>query len=135
MPDQTIIFSSDEEIIIKKQHKTRINQPYVTISRSGLYKGKTMGIALTEMYMDFNKAEQWFYKKLWKALDYKTNQATIIQSELTKVESNNLSAAYTSLRKKELVKRVRKEVYMINPHAVIYPDTQDENIKIWDSLK
>lgn len=134
MYDQTIVFSSDEEVIINKKTKTKIGQPYVAISRQGLYKGKQMGIPLTEMYMDFNKAEQWFYKRLWQNLNYKTNQATIIQSELTKSESNALSAAYTSLKAKDLVKRVRKEVYMINPRAVIYPDTQQENIKIWDSL-
>jgi hypothetical protein len=134
MHDQTIVFSSDEDLIITKKSKTKINQPYIAISRKGLFKGKQMGIPLTEMYMDFNKAEQWFYKKLWQNLNYKTNQATVIQSELTKSESNALSAAYTSLKEKDLVKRVRKEVYMINPRAVIYPDTQQENIQIWDSL-
>ncbi len=135
MQDQTIVFSSDEDVIITKKAKARLNQPYAYISRSGEYKGKRMGIPLTEMYMEFNKSEQWFYKKLWQSLNYKTNQATILQADLTKSESNALSTAYTSLRSKDLVRRVRKELYMINPNAVIYPETQEDNIKIWNTLK
>jgi hypothetical protein len=135
MSDQTIILGSNEELVVSQKYKDRIDQPYCYISRAGLHKGKQMGIALTEMYMEFNKAEQWFYKKLWQNLNYKTNQATILQSDLTKSESNALSAAYTSLRAKDLVRRVRKEIYMINPNAVLHPSTQATNIVIWDSLK
>lgn len=134
MQDQTVIFNISEEVIVTKRAKAIIKQPYCYISRAGEYKGKSMGIPLTEMYMDFNKSEQWFYKKLWQNLNYKTNQATILQSDLTKSESNALSTAYTLLKNKGLVRRVRKEVYMINPNAVLYPETQEENIRIWNSL-
>lgn len=137
MQEMMFICNPNEEIIVSsksRETKPKINQPFSCISRQGLYRGKLMGIPLTELYMDFNKEEQWFYKMIWKALNFKTNQAVIEQSKLTKHESNKLSSAYQSLKQKDLVKRVCKETYMINPNAVIYPDTQTENIKLWDSL-
>ena len=137
MQERTIVCPAGEELVItsrQKKDRVKVNQLFSITSRQGLFKGKQMGIPLTEMYMDFNKEEQWFYKMLWQALNFKTNQATIAQKELSKHESNKLSSAYQSLKQKQLVRRVRQEVYMINPNAVIYPETQADNIKLWDSL-
>ena len=136
MQERTIVCPAGEELIISSRRKDRVkvNQLFSITSRQGLFKGKMMGIPLTELYMDFNKEEQWFYKIIWQALNFKTNQATVLQGELSKHESNKVSSAYQSLKQKDLVRRVRKEVYMINPNAIIYPETQADNIKIWDSL-
>jgi DNA-binding transcriptional regulator YhcF (GntR family) len=57
-----------------------------------------------------------------------------MKSSFPKTELNRLSQAYQSLSKKGLVKRLRKEHYLINPDALFYSKTYKEVKQRWESI-
>lgn len=61
-------------------------------------------------------------------------QVVIDMGDMTPSQKSKFSNGYTSLKQKDLVRRVKKGVYMINPNAII-PAKHTAELTIWNSLK
>ena len=134
--ERTLVTDPDYELKIttEKRKEKRPNPPFTAVGRE-YYKGQDMmGYPLISTLLTFSKGEQWFYGLIHKELDYTNNIAQILSSSLSKSDLPKMSKAYNSLKAKGLVKRVKKELYIVNPDALIHPNYY-EAIKIkWDSL-
>ena len=140
--ERILVTDPDYELNIttEKRKKKRANPPFTAVGReynTGYDSNRVpikKGYPFISTLLAFNKGEQWFYGLIHDQLDYTNNIAHILSSSRSKSELPKMSNAYTSLKAKGLVKRVRKEVYIVNPDALISPNYY-EAIKIkWDSL-
>ena len=85
---------------------------------------------------NLSKVASWFFWLLVSKRDYKTNEVHYLPSDMK--ERNRIQRAYPELYKLDLVRRVKRGVYMLNPGAVI-PATSDNDFepffKKWDKFK
>lgn len=88
---------------------------------------------LLETMLEFSKPEAWLFSILLKTHSDKSGQSDISKLTFTKVDLNNLSKAYALLKQRDLVKRVKRQVYMINPSAII-TDKWEEHKEVWKGL-
>ncbi len=135
LSQELINLKSSEELIITKRNMTRVRIPmFHMIGRKSKPSGHLTAVPLLEMVLNFNKEEQWFFGLLWGKMDIITNECDLSDMECTVTDTNRKSRAYISLKEKNLVKRIRKGVYMINPLAAIHPKGFELAKRKWDSL-
>lgn len=91
------------------------------------------GYDLVAALLNFNSDMRWMFKLLMDGLNTENNCCDFNLLNLTHTQKVNCSLAYTALSKIDLVKRMRKGIYMINPKAIIPPTTYPEAQKLWDS--
>ena len=61
------------------------------------------------------------------------SESDISKESFSKADLNSISKAFALLHKRGLVKRVKRQVYMINPNAIITDNWKDHNNK-WQSI-
>lgn len=69
-----------------------------------------------------------------KGIKFKTScKSVVIFSDLTNAEQQKFKAGYKKLNAKNLIKRIKKEHYILNPDFFI-PEFYDEERELFDSL-
>ena len=121
-------------ITTEKRKQKKLCPPFTGVGREYYAGGKVLGYPLIAVLLAFNKGEQWFYGLIHSNLDYTNNTAHIPSSSLSKSDLPKMSIAYKSLKAKGLVKRIRKELYIVNPDALIHPNFYDAIKLKWNSL-
>ncbi len=128
-----IELKSNEELVIRT--RARGTKPmFLMIGNPVKVKDKLPGFPLLETILKFNKEEQWFFNLLLEHLNIETNECDISSVELTGYAVPKVSKAYGPLKEMKLVYRVRKNVYLINPTAIIPPLTYEDVQKRWDEV-
>jgi hypothetical protein len=127
------VHTEDEITITSKKKKPKLYIPFQIIGRTGKMKAKE-SYPLLDVMSEFSSQEHWFFKLLRDNLNYKTSQAVIINKSLSASEVHRKTVAFKALRERDLVKRVCRETYMINPKALIYLPTLDDTTIIWNKL-
>lgn len=109
--------------------------PYCMVGSLRMYQSNQYGkpYPLLETMCDFSKSEGWFFKILLDTHNELSGVSDISKVTFTKSDLNVLSKAYTVLHQRDLVKRVRRQVYMINPSALI-TNNWEAHKPIWDTL-
>lgn len=97
------------------------------------YRGETMNGYDTLLSLDKN--EQFLMKHAKNTMNlflvFSTKNVANTPSEATKA-----NRAIGTLMKKDLIRRIKKGTYMINPHLILPPvETQEETYTQWSSLK
>lgn len=105
--------------------------PYVMVG-TGMKNRTYQSYPLIETMLDFSKPEAWFFKMLLETYNNTTGLSTLIVS-FSDSDKVTASRSYKSLNQRDLVRRVKRQVYMINPCALI-TNQWKEQIKIWESL-
>ena len=88
---------------------------------------------LIETMLEFSKPESWLFKILLKTHSETTGFSNISKVSLTKTEQVVMSKAYKLLNQRELVRKVKRQVYMVNPSGLI-TDNWKEHLQVWESL-
>jgi hypothetical protein len=134
--ERIIITDPDLDVTISTvTKKDKPNVPAFTcVGRQTMKSGNTTGYPLIKVLLSLTKGEQWLYGLIHEHMDYTTNKAYFPKNLITKVERPKLSIAYKALNEKDLVKRVSNGVYMVNPDAVIYPQSYARVKAEWDEL-
>lgn len=111
-----------------------VPKPLYRMVGNGMTNGQGQAYPLLETMCDFNKAEAWFFKILLDTHSETTGLSDISKCTFTRTDLNVLSKAFKSLHQRNLVKRVRRQVYMINPSGLITNNWQNHN-PVWQSLQ
>lgn len=127
--------SSERELVLSDRLKSdnkakEPHIPFVMLGKSGYtnIKGVTTmsaDILLTE----FNKQEAWLYKLIRRRIDYTTLIVTIRGADLDQSEKRKLLAAYKTLREKDIIRRVKREYYMVNPMFLVPSVNRDALVR------
>jgi len=125
----------DLEIIQHKKSKEKYT-PFHMIGKGG-YSTLARSVvvdAVGEM-LKFNKQEQWLMALIFKYGDAKNLQCVIRGKDLTKTEKNKLAIAYRSLRAKDILRRIKREYYMVNPTFWVPKSNREELYEYYMTLK
>ncbi len=122
------------------QNDQRIVQPnYYRIGNGTMNKHGIQSTDLIDEVMNMSKAEQFLIKQIKAGSYYDTEigaytfVTTLDQSAMTSTEKQYILKGYKLLLAKNLVKRVRRGAYMINPTALV-PNRYEDAQKLWSTL-
>jgi len=103
-------------------------KPSFRLAGDGKKNRQGYSMNLVEETCNFTSQEQWLFIKIEKELDDK-NVSIVRSKPLTKVEKEKLSIGYKRLRSKDLVRRIRREHYMVNPRLIIPKDFRERELE------
>jgi len=116
---------------------THKDKPYYKVGNGHTNKQGT-SMNLIQLMADMTKPEQVMMKLLESRLEpweeSSLNCVRIPVSELSSTEVQYINKAYKLLYDKHIVKRIKKEFYIINPSLIIPPIKQRESQILWDSI-
>jgi len=89
-----------------------------------------------EIISSLSKPEQAFLTEMSKQFNWKEYLINMDFSTLTKAQKSNKYRTYKKLNKKNLVKRISKDIYLMNPRLLIPSDNakEIEAKHLWDSI-
>jgi len=127
MPQIIVDTDLDEETFIStKKKRTHIIPPFQCIGSEGMSKFNIQGLDLPPILINISGPAAKYFWQMVMDRDRTTNIVVIRGKDLSKYEKNKLSRIYLELHKADLVRRVKREYYMINPKAVL---TKFENFE------
>ena len=125
---------ADQEISITKKDKFKPKTPPFFMAGNGNTRFKITSIDLISELCTFNTSEQFAFTKLieklepWKDSRKKHNVCVVIVKTLGKDEQK-FGKGIRSLTDKGLVKRIKREHYLINPNMIITQNYQEDLIE------
>ena len=126
----------DEDIVIGKRKKTNSSTPsYDCIGGNMEYSTKVKGFDdLYAIIQAMSKQTAWLWWQLVKTRNRYNNESTY-KAE-SQVDKRRLTVAYKELSKLDLVVRMYKKHYLINPLAMFPERDRFDEVRIkWDNLK
>ena len=123
----------DERLqVVKEAKKAKPN--YFMVGNGTMNRNKIFGIDLLRELANASKAGQFLLLAIKDGINYSNNYHPVVKvAGETQTELKYLKVGYKELFEKDLVRRVKRSHYMINPNAFIPPDYESA-IEIWDSL-
>jgi len=121
------------EITTKCKQKSVRRDPYMLILGGPFMKGKQK--SLLQLIKEMSFAEKWFFLHVATSISCKDNTAYVDSKTLTKAEVNKKISAYKTLKEKNIIRRVKREYYMVNPRMIQLTDEFQSSCEAqWDSL-
>lgn len=115
----TSINLGEEAVISTRQKRKHIIPPFTPLGKAGMTKHKIEGFATGTKLKNLSSAATWLFWTLDEKRHPNTNIAILESQSLSSYEKSKVVKAVKELTKANLVKRVKKETYLINPKAVL----------------
>ena len=116
---------------IRKKYKTK--PVFRLVGRKG-NNSEGDGMDMIQEMAKMNKAEIALFAMIELNLDWETNIGIVRNPKDNKSLTNKIYAGYKLLRAKDLVRRVQREMYMINPKLIIPGDNYIKCKHTYDNL-
>ncbi|HIB84237.1 MAG TPA: hypothetical protein EYO59_06470 [Chromatiaceae bacterium] len=109
---------------------------FMPIGAAGMnYQARIDGIDMAAILRSLSSNATWLFWTLVQLSCRFNNQAELTSKTLTKYEKHKVTKGYKELLAKDLVKRYKREHYIINPKALLPEFDNFEDIwKIWNAL-
>ena len=135
--NSTVVILADDEYLVKGKTANKTNKPnYFMVGNGTMNKNKIFGIDLLTELVNCTKAAQWLILQIKSGITYDNNYNPVVRIDrqtLTSTEQQYLVKGYAELVDKDLVRRIKRSHYMINPNALI-PPNYEEAIKVWNEV-
>ncbi len=128
---------SDEEVTVSRRARFT-NPPYCMVGNGNTNRHGT-SLHLIEALCAFSKAEQFAFLKVIETLEClvdsrkKHNVCHVAMHELSSAEQQKFKSGIASLIRKGIVKRSRREYYMVNPHLILSKEYTDD-MTMWNAI-
>ena len=128
---------SDEEVTVSRRARFT-NPPYCMVGNGNTNRYGT-SLHLIEVLCAFSKAEQFAFLKVIETLECigdsrkKHNVCHVAMHELSSAEQQKFKSGIASLIRKGIVKRSRREYYMVNPHLILSKEYTDD-MTMWNAI-
>lgn len=137
--DQTTIACAiGDELVITTREKAKAQRrqprPSWLAIGTGMETRKFKSYPYEMTLLDLNSNESKMFTLIRQAYNTDTGLSIVDLSSHTPSEKNHLSKGYKALEQRELVKRVKPKVYMINPLAIVNLSLFDELYEQWQTL-
>jgi len=130
IPQVQLNVNTDEEIIVRKKKKSAI--PFRMVGT-----GTMESINLIEEMLTLSKPAQQLLNEIIKRMTYNYEEERINYDVYYKASNNAerqmIVKGFKELRSRNLVRRVKRSHYVVNPYAVITNDIG--HFKLWNSLE
>ena len=139
IPDQNlktavlIHINPDEQLSVIKKAKPRPN--FMMIGNGTMNKYNTQSIDLLQELADATKAGRYLLLAIKNGIIYKNDYDPIVKVIGTNATTKDyIKKGYKELRERNIVRRIKRSHYMINPNALI-PLDYDNALEIWNNAK
>ena len=123
----------DEQVSVSK--KTKAGPNYYRVGNGTMNKDKIKSMDLLQEIADATKSGQYLILAIKNGITYDTDYNPVVKVVgKSKYEQDMISAGYKELLARDLVVRVKRSYYMLNPNALI-PLDYTAAIKVWDEAK
>lgn len=124
-----------ETVSVTSDKKTKQVRPNFMMVGNGTMNNKDIGsIDFLEEIVNSTKAEQFLLMSIKNGINYCNSYSPVVKViGSTKYEQNLITAGYKSLLARNLVRRIKKSYYMINPNALI-PIDYEGALESWNNI-
>jgi hypothetical protein len=131
---ETILPDGEDLIITKVSRKSEVVPAYTCIGGHMSYYSSEKGYPdLFDTLKDISKLGTWFFWSLMKERNITTNESKF--SAANAAESRKITTAYKELYALNMVKRIKQQLYLINPKVVLPEKGEYLKVKTrWESL-
>lgn len=128
-----VYIDADESVNVVKA-TPKVKKPnYFMIGNGTMNRHKIYGIDLLREIASSSKAAQFLILAIKDGINFENGYNPVVRIVGEgKYQQNQISEGYKELVEKDLVRRVKKAHYMINPYALIPPVDYEEAVKIWE---
>ena len=124
--------SPGEQVMVEEKQKRATKPNYFMIGNGTMNKHRIYGIALLGELANSPKAEQFLLLAIKDGICYGNDYSPIVKViPETETQRQYIKLGYKSLLARELVIRIKKSHYMINPNALI-PLDYEGSLRIWE---
>ena len=124
--------SPGEQVMVEEKQKRATKPNYFMIGNGTMNKHKIYGIDLLKELANSTKAEQFLLLAIKDGICYGNAYSPIVKViPETETQRQYIKLGYKSLLARELVIRIKKSHYMINPNALI-PIDYEGSLRIWE---
>ena len=124
--------SPGEQVMVEEKQKRATKPNYFMIGNGTMNKHKIYGIDLLRELANSTKAEQFLLLAIKDGICYGNDYSPIVKViPETETQRKYIQLGYKSLLARELVIRIKKSHYMINPNALI-PIDYEGSLRIWE---
>ena len=133
----TITLESNEEVTVSRRGKYT-SPPFSMVGNGKKNKNGT-SLPLIEILCEFSKAEQFAFLKVVQKLKClgdsreKHNVCPVLMDSLSSAEQQKFKNGIASLIQKGIVKRSKKEHYMVNPNLILSKEYPTDKA-LWDAI-
>lgn len=133
-----ITIDSDEEVTVSRRGK--YTSPPFSMVGNGNKNQYGTSLNLIETLCEFSKAEQFAFLKVIETLKcvqdsrIKHNVCPVLMGGLSSAEQQKFKSGITDLIKKGIVKRSKKEHYMVNPNLILSKEYATD-LTMWNALQ
>ena len=128
---------SDEEVTVSR--KGKYTSPPFSMVGNGNKNKYGESLNLIEILCEFSKAEQFAFLKVIETLKClldsreKHNVCPVFMGRLTSAEQQKFKSGITDLIQKGIVKRSKKEHYMVNPNLILSKEYRTD-MALWNAI-
>ena len=127
-----VFISPGEKVEVEEKQKRATKPNYFMIGNGTMNKHRIYGIDLLRELANSTKAEQFLLLAIKDGICYGNDYSPIVKViPETETQRQYIKLGYKSLSARELVIRVKKSHYMINPNALI-PIDYEGSLRIWE---
>lgn len=120
--------------IVKSRPKTKKTPNYYRVGNGTVNRNKIESIDLLREIANMSKPAQFLVLAIKDGMSWVNGFSPVVritQSELCATHQKYLKKGFKELKEKDLVRRIRRSHYMVNPNALIPPD-YEEALKVWE---
>jgi len=136
------ILDSGSEISIKPSKNESVDTPYYKMG-NGRQTNKGTSMDLVHEMSKMSKPELWLFDLIISKFDGKyedyyqddfINQVLLSSKDMTGTEKKYLTSGYKLLYSKDIIRKVKRGKYMVNPKLIIPFKNADKARDIWKEL-
>lgn len=129
----TVYVTPGEQVSVSTK---KIKKPnYFMVGNGTMNKDRIYGMDLLRELADSTKPEQFLILAIKDGIGWGNDYDPVVKViGTTSTEKQYIKKAYPLLNERDLVRRIKRGHYMINPNALI-PIDYNSAIQLWDSLK
>ena len=123
----------DNEVLFKKKIKQVAEPNYNRIGNGTVNKHKITSIDLIDVVIEASGSGKWLIKKIKDGIGWDNSYDPVVKiTPANNPEKQHLVRGFAELSAKDLVRRIKRSHYMINPNALI-PAKYEEALAIWEA--
>lgn len=128
-----VYIDADESVNVIKNQERMKKPNYFMIGNGTMNKHKIYGIDLLKEIAIASKAAQFLLLAIKDGITFENGYNPVVKVVgESKYEQNKITEGYKELVGKDLVRRIKRSHYMINPYALIPPIDYEEAVKKWE---
>lgn len=134
--NEVIVILEQDETLVKKK-KTKKTPNYYRVGNGTMNKHKIQSVDILRELAMMTKAEQFVFLVIKDGITFENGYEPVVRidrKELTTTQVQYLDKGYKLLEAKDLVRRIKRGHYMINPNALV-PNDYEKWLAVWDKAK